>query len=62
VLLLAHPARYLPQYGGFCAFAMARNKQVKADTRVCCVIDDRLCFDVNKSVHGQGQADAARQI
>ena len=61
-LFLAHPGRYLPQYGGFCAFAMARNKQVKADPRIYAVINDRLYFNVNKPVHGQWQADAARQI
>lgn len=61
-LFLAHPGRYLPQYGGFCAFAMARNKQVKADPRIYAVINDRLYFNVNKSVHGRWQADAARQI
>jgi NTE family protein len=58
----AHPARFLPQYGGFCAFAMARGKTVKADPRVYAVINDRLYFNVNKSVHGQWQGDAARQI
>jgi NTE family protein len=61
-LFFAHPGRYLPQYGGFCAFAMARNKQVKADPRFYAVINDRLYFNVNKSVHGQWKADVARQI
>lgn len=61
-LFFALPGRYLPQYGGFCAFAMARGKQVKADPRIYAVFNDRLYFNVNKSVHGQWKADAARQI
>jgi len=61
-LFLAHPGRYLPQYGGFCAFAMARGKQVKADPRVYAVINDRLYFNVNLSVHGRWQAEAGSMI
>ncbi len=61
-LFIAQPTRFLPQYGGFCAFAMARNKKVKADPRVYAVIHDRLYFNVSKSVHDQWQADAANKI
>ncbi len=61
-LFLDQPGRYLPQYGGLCAFAMARNKRVKGDPSVYAVIHDRLYFNVSRAVHGRWRAEAGALI
>ncbi len=61
-LFAADPARYLPQYGGYCAFAMAGGAHVKGDPRVYRVIDGRLFFNLNARVHARWERDAKDQI
>ncbi len=48
---LACPQVFLPQYGGACAFAMGRNKDVRSDPLVFAVIGGRLYFNRDKGVH-----------
>jgi NTE family protein len=59
---LADPQRYAPQYGGLCAFAMARGKKVLADPKCYGVVDGRLFFNLNTSVHKQWERDRAGSI
>ncbi len=48
---LARPDDFLPQYGGACAFAMGRNKNVRSDPLVFAVVGGRLYFNRDKGVH-----------
>lgn len=50
-LFIADPLRYLPQYGGLCAFAMAQGAEVKGDPHVYRIEDGRLFFNLNPRVH-----------
>ncbi len=47
---LAEPAKYLPQYGGFCAYGTAANYKVDGDPNVWKIVDNKLYLNINKSV------------
>lgn len=58
----ASPESFLPQYGGACAYAMARNKSVVANPLVFAVIDGKLYFNRDQSVHTTWRRNADREI
>ena len=45
------PDKYLPQYGGFCAFAVALGKKFDGDPRYADVLDGKLYLFVNEEVY-----------
>jgi len=47
----AAPQRYLPQYGGFCAWAAAQGYKADADPHAWSIVDGRLYVNYNASVH-----------
>jgi NTE family protein len=59
---LAEPNRYLPQYGGLCAYAMARGKSVAGDPSVYAIRNGRLYFNLNPSVHERWLREAEANI
>jgi NTE family protein len=59
---LADPERFLPEYGGHCAFAMARGMTIKGNPRVHALVDGRLYFNLNPKVHAAWLADAGAMI
>ncbi len=44
----ADPAAYMPQYGGFCAFAVALGKKLDGDPRYADIVDGELFLFVNE--------------
>ncbi|SFH62510.1 YHS domain-containing (seleno)protein [Albimonas pacifica] len=46
----AAPAKYLPQYGGFCAFAVALGKKLDGDPRYADIVDGKLYLFVNAEI------------
>lgn len=59
---LTDPERYLPQYEGLCAFAMSRGKKVRGDPRSYRVVEGRLFFNLNASIHKQWERDTTGNI
>ena len=53
----ADPERYLPQYGGFCAYAVALGKKLDGDPRYADIVDGRLYLFVNAAVFEKYLAD-----
>lgn len=49
-LFSATPEKYLPQYGGFCAFAVALGKKFDGDPMFADVYDGKLYLFVNDAV------------
>lgn len=45
-----NPAKYAPQYGGFCAMGVANERKFDGDPEVWRVVDDKLYLNVNKDV------------
>jgi YHS domain-containing protein len=44
------PAQYLPQYGGFCAYAVALGKKLDGDPRFADIVDGKLYLFVNAEI------------
>ena len=53
----ADPDRYLPQYGGHCAYAMGNGYQAFGDPQVWAVHEGRLFFNYNQPVQKAWQAE-----
>ena len=51
------PARFLPQYGGFCAYAVALGKKLDGDPRYADIVDGKLYLFVNAAVFERYLAD-----
>lgn len=54
---LADPEAYAPQYGGYCAWAMADGKHAKGDARYWKVVDGKLYLNYNKNIQKKWDAD-----
>ncbi len=52
------PDRYLPQYGGYCAYAVALGKKFDGDPRYADIVDGKLYLFVNEAVFHEYQKDA----
>jgi hypothetical protein len=54
---VASPEKYLPQYGGYCAWAVANNKLAPGDPTVFKVVNDKLYLNVNRDVASRWEQD-----
>lgn len=59
---VAAPEKFAPQYGGYCAWAVARNKLAKGDPAAWHVHNDKLYLNVNKRIRSQFLANIERDI
>ncbi len=48
-LFAQNPKKYVPQYGGYCAYAASQNKIARGDPRVWTVVGGKYYFNFNKS-------------
>ncbi len=58
----ANPARYAPQYGGFCAFGVSVGKKFDGDPSFAAVLNDKLYVFLNKDVYEAYLKDQAGTI
>lgn len=56
------PARYVPQYGGFCAFAVSRGYTADIDPEAWSVVNGRLYLNYSKRVQRMWQEDVPGNI
>ena len=56
------PARYVPQYGGFCAYAAANGYKYDADPRHWSIVEDKLYVNFDGSVARVWSRASARYI
>ncbi len=56
------PARYVPAYGGFCAYGVAQGFKVDVDPEAFSVVNDRLYLNVSKSIRTKWQKDVPGYI
>ncbi len=61
-IFLADPNRYLPQYGGRCAFAAAQGVMAEGDPNAFRVIDGKLYFIANQSTASKWSQNATTLI
>lgn len=53
------PDRYLPQFGGFCAFGVAIGKKLDADPHFADIVDGKLYVFLNAVAYGKYLEDKA---
>lgn len=58
----ADPERYAPQYGGYCAWAVANGYTASIDPDAWAIVDDRLFLNYSKGVQRQWQEDVPGNI
>lgn len=50
ILFESDPGKYLPAYGGYCAYGTAVNAKVDGDPNVWNIVDGKLYLNINRSV------------
>lgn len=58
----AAPAKYAPQFGGFCAMGAALGKKLDVDPNAYRVVNDKLYLNVNKDVQKRWLDDVPGNI
>ena len=56
-LFIANPNKYLPAYGGYCAYGVAVGKKFVADPEVWKVVDGTLYLNLDKGIQDKWQKD-----
>jgi hypothetical protein len=54
---IADPDKFAPQYGGYCAYGMAKGYKAKIDPAAFTVVDGTLFLNYNDSVRAQWLSD-----
>jgi len=54
----ADPSKYKPQYGGFCAFAVALGKKLDGDPHYADIVDGKLYLFVNAEIFEKYKKDS----
>lgn len=54
---VADPARYAPQYGGFCAYGMTNGYKATTDPAAFRIVDGRLYLNYNREVQKRWATD-----
>ncbi len=54
----AEPAKYTPEFGGYCAYGVSRNKLVEIDVDAFQIVDGKLLLQYSKGVRDDFNADA----
>jgi len=58
----ADPAKYAPQYGGYCAWAVANGYTAKGDPHAWTIANGKLYLNYNKSVQRTWEKDIAGNV
>lgn len=53
----ADPARYVPQYGGYCAWAVSQNRTAPGDPRYWRIVDGKLYLNYNADIQRRWEGD-----
>jgi YHS domain-containing protein len=61
-LFLTDPARYLPEYGGFCAYGTAKGVKVDGDPTVWKIVDNKLYLNLAPAVATRWDQDIPGNI
>ncbi len=58
----AEPARYAPQYGGYCAWAVSQGYTASTDPEAWRIVDGKLYLNYDRGVQKRWEADIPRHI
>ena len=59
---VADPARFAPQYGGYCAWAVAHDKTASVDPTAWKIVDGKLYLNYSKDIQAQWEKDVPGYI
>jgi YHS domain-containing protein len=59
---IADPAKYAPQYGGYCAWAVSQGYTASSDPQAWKIVDGKLYLNYNKSVAATWAKDIPANI
>lgn len=59
---IANPARYAPQYGGYCAWAVSQGSTAGIDPNAWSIVDGKLYLNYNASIQSRWQGNRANFI
>ena len=57
-----NPGKYVPAYGGYCAYGVSVGKKFVGDANVWEIVDGKLYLNYNKSIQKKWDADRANFI
>lgn len=58
----ADPERYAPQYGGYCAYAVAKGATADVDPEAWKIVDGKLYLNLSKSIQARWEKDVPGYI
>lgn len=58
----ANPGKYAPQYGGYCAYAVANGYTAPIDPEAFTIVDDKLYLNFSKGVRRRWERDIPGNI
>jgi YHS domain-containing protein len=61
-LFQASPAKYAPQFGGYCAYAVANGVTAKGDPKLWKVVNGKLYLNLNKTAQSRWNEDVPGNI
>ena len=61
-LFAKNPARYAPRYGGFCAYAMAKNSKAKIDPNAWKIVNGKLYLNYDAGIQRKWEKEEASMI
>jgi YHS domain-containing protein len=61
-LFATNPEQYVPQYGGFCAWAVSQGKTAPVDPTSWKIVDGKLYLNFNKSIQERWEKDIPGNI
>ncbi|MEM9765532.1 MAG: YHS domain-containing (seleno)protein [Pseudomonadota bacterium] len=56
-LFVENPEKYAPQYGGYCAWAVAQGYTAATDPEAWAIVDDKLYLNYNQDVQARWNKD-----
>lgn len=56
------PEKYVPEYGGYCAYAVSQGKVADIDPDAWTVLEGKLYLNLNKDVQKLGEKDTKKHI
>ena len=56
------PEKYLPQFGGFCAYGAAVGKKFYADPTVWKIVDGKLYVNLDKKIQKKWESDLSDNL
>lgn len=59
---LKNPSRFVPQYGGFCAFGTRYGMLIESDPQVFAIVNRKLYFNLDTGVRNKWRRDLVENI